>query len=236
MTRRPASPGAARAVNPGRNAAAALSGAVGRACGGAVRACARRPAIVLAGIAVIGGASVFAWNATMTQTGRHPAPLFAGAKVPAAKPEAPKRTEPPAPLTTGATRAEAPMPPPRPSGPDAIGSIIRASEGPVKPPEAKRTAEARPKPVEARPKPAETKVVSSPASAPAKPAPQPRIASAQKALAKLGYGPITADGLLGTTTRLALEKFERDKKLPVTGALGPRTAKQLASLSGISIQ
>ena len=47
----------------------------------------------------------------------------------------------------------------------------------------------------------------------------------REALAKLGYGPITSDGLMGSATRSALERFERDKNLPVTGDLGPKTAK-----------
>lgn len=237
-----------------RGAGAAAVRVVGGLCWSGLRAAARRPAVLLAGIAILGGAGVFAWNATMKQTARHPAPLFAEAKPVAAKAEPARRAEPASPQTTGATRPDVPLPPSRQGGPDAIGSIIRTSEGPA------RAAEARPRPAEARPKqaeakkPADKKPAEVKKTAEAKPAaakhaeakpkaagpagdkPAPRVVSAQKALAKLGYGPIATDGLFGSNTRLAIEKFERDRKLPVTGALGPNTVKQLASRSGISIE
>lgn len=232
----------------GRGALGAIAGLFGSAVAGTVRAGARRPAVVLASVAVIGGAGVFSWNATMKQTAQHPAPLFAGTKPAPAKPEPPRRAEPASPLTTGTTRADVPVPPPRPSGPDAIGSIIRAAEAPAKPGE--RIAEPKPKaepkkvadakPAEpkkaAEAKAGEAKAKPGPASAEAKPSSQQRIASAQKALAKLGYGPIAADGIMGAGTRQALEKFEREKNIPVTGAVQGRTAKKLASLSGIAIE
>lgn len=63
-----------------------------------------------------------------------------------------------------------------------------------------------------------------------------RIASAQRALNKLGYGPLKADGVMGTTTRQATEKFERAQSLPVTGTLGQRTARQLAAISGLPVE
>nr|WP_246736169.1 peptidoglycan-binding domain-containing protein [Enterovirga sp. DB1703] len=71
---------------------------------------------------------------------------------------------------------------------------------------------------------------------PAEAKPDPRVISVQKALAKLGYGPLKADGYLGATTRQALERFERDNKLPVTGGLGIRTTRQLAAASGTQIE
>lgn len=246
MTQRP-TPQRAQAV---KGAGRSIGIASLRVAGSMVAFAARRPAIVLASVALFGGAGVFAWNATMTQSARHPAPLFASAKpVPAkpeAKPEPVRRAE--GPQTTGTTRTDLPTPPARPAAPDAIGSIIKASEAPVKTAETKpKAVETKPKPVETKPKVAEVKPADAkpkPAAeaksadakpADAKPQAQPKVASAQKALAKLGYGPITADGLLGSGTRQALEKFERDKKLPVTGGLNPRTSKQLASLSGFAI-
>jgi hypothetical protein len=231
----------ARPKNVGR--LAAWTGA----CSGAVfRFARRKPVAVIASVAIVGGAGVFAWNATMHQTSRHPAPLFAPGKT-AAKVETPKRPEPASPQTTG----NIPTPPARANaGPDAIGSIIRTADAPVRSPEkvveakktepklaeTKKASEPKPRAADAKPM-AETRKPEEPKKrADAKPSAEPKIASAQKALVKLGYGPITSDGILGSGTRQALEKFERDKKLPVTGGLGPRTAKQLASLSGISVQ
>jgi len=61
-------------------------------------------------------------------------------------------------------------------------------------------------------------------------APDPKqavAATAQKALAKLGYGKLTADGVIGPGTRRAIEAFQRDKGLTVTGELDAPTLKQL---------
>ncbi|WP_375458434.1 peptidoglycan-binding domain-containing protein [uncultured Enterovirga sp.] len=204
---------------PARGAPAGSAVAnVGRRAGMAVlRLAARNPGKILGFVAVFGGAGVFGWNVLMTQTARHPAPLFGPAKPAVAPPvEPPRRPE-------AATMPPLPAPRPDPaalpgrpaaepvsrtgSTSDPIGALIKSSD-----PQSPR------------------------ASAETKPAPLPRVASAQKALAKLGYGPIGADGLIGSATRQALERFERDRSLPVTGALGPRTAKLLASASGIPVE
>ncbi|TDR88942.1 peptidoglycan-binding domain-containing protein [Enterovirga rhinocerotis] len=192
------------------------------------RAAARRPGMVLASVAVIGGASAVAWNATMEQKARHPAPLFASPKTTASiRPEPPRRPESTASTSPAPTAAKPDQPAPvRTASSDPIGGLLKSPEGAAKPaPKPARPPE--PKSTDAKPpaKPSEAKA-----------GPQPRVASAQKALAKLGYGPIASDGILGTQTKQALERFEREKKLPVTGTLGPRTVRQLASLSGISIE
>jgi len=61
------------------------------------------------------------------------------------------------------------------------------------------------------------------------------VMSGQRALAKLGYG-VKADGFMGTGTRQAIERFERDRRLPVTGEFSARTARELSALSGIPVQ
>jgi hypothetical protein len=62
-----------------------------------------------------------------------------------------------------------------------------------------------------------------------------QVLAAQRALNKLNYGPIKPDGLFGPGTRQALERFERDRKLPVTGEAAGRTARELAAASGIPV-
>ena len=184
---------------------------------------ARRPAMVLGAIAVTFGAGAFAWNVLLKQPNAHPAPLFAGAKPAAVAVEPPRRpvdlaaAPPAAPRAEpAATRADAA----RPAGTDPIASILRTGDIAPKPP-----AEAKP----ARAADAAARPATEPKSE------QARVTQAQKALSKLGYGPIATDGKFGSTTRQALEKFERDRKLPVTGALGPRTSKQLAAFSGLPV-
>lgn len=65
------------------------------------------------------------------------------------------------------------------------------------------------------------------------PKPERPVLQAQRALAKLGYGPIKADGVLGTGTRAAIEKFERDRKLPVRGEPAGRTLRELVARAGL---
>jgi peptidoglycan hydrolase-like protein with peptidoglycan-binding domain len=40
----------------------------------------------------------------------------------------------------------------------------------------------------------------------------------------------------GTGTRQAIERFEQDKRLPVTGEFNARTVRELSSASGIAVQ
>jgi len=63
-------------------------------------------------------------------------------------------------------------------------------------------------------------------------APTPRVIAVQRALNDFGYGPVTATGVYGTETIAAIQKFERDRKLPVTGQISPRLVRELAALTG----
>lgn len=63
--------------------------------------------------------------------------------------------------------------------------------------------------------------------------PLPSVLAAQRALNKLGYGPLRTDGLPGPGTRQAIERFERDRKLPVSGELSSKTLQELSALSGV---
>ena len=65
--------------------------------------------------------------------------------------------------------------------------------------------------------------------------PTRQVLAAQRALNKLNYGPIKPDGLFGPGTRQAIERFEKDRKLPVTGEATGRTARELAAASGIAM-
>ncbi len=62
------------------------------------------------------------------------------------------------------------------------------------------------------------------------------VAAAQKALAKLGYPVSKTDGRFGEETRVAIERFERDRKIPVTRDLSPRTLRELSAASGTRIE
>lgn len=66
--------------------------------------------------------------------------------------------------------------------------------------------------------------------------PAQRISAVQRALSDFGYGQIKVTGALDAPTRSALEKFERDHKMPVTGQVSERLLHELAAATGRSIQ
>jgi hypothetical protein len=59
-----------------------------------------------------------------------------------------------------------------------------------------------------------------------------RIMAVQHALSNFGYGQLKASGVLDTPTAAAIEKFEGEHKLPVTGRLSARLLSELAALIG----
>ena len=61
------------------------------------------------------------------------------------------------------------------------------------------------------------------------------VLAVQRALAKLGYS-VKPDGVMGSETRTALERFEQERRLPVTGDFNARTLRELSAASGIAIQ
>ena len=63
-------------------------------------------------------------------------------------------------------------------------------------------------------------------------APTKRVQAVQRALAEFGYGQIKPTGTVDAETRAAIEKFERERKLPVTGQVSDRVARELAAITG----
>jgi peptidoglycan hydrolase-like protein with peptidoglycan-binding domain len=63
-------------------------------------------------------------------------------------------------------------------------------------------------------------------------APPQRVIAVQRALNDFGYGPLKATGSYGAETISAIQKFERDRKLPVTGQISPRLLRELSALTG----
>lgn len=63
-------------------------------------------------------------------------------------------------------------------------------------------------------------------------APSKRIVAIQRALADFGYGQIKATGAYDPETRNAIEKFERDHRLPVTGQISDRFVRELTAMTG----
>ncbi|MFO1149303.1 MAG: peptidoglycan-binding domain-containing protein [Alsobacter sp.] len=178
----------------------------------------RNPGRTVVGAASAAFAVAIAINAMVMQGGPHPAPFF----------------RPPVDVLRP---AQAPVPPSRPADliarEIAVTDAVPAPAGQSSSAPAAKTALPKP-PAPAVPVPAPRDPIADVLkAAPAAPEPSRTALFAQRALAKLNYGPIKPDGLLGPGTRAAIERFERDHKLPVTGELAPRTLKELAAASGL---
>jgi peptidoglycan hydrolase-like protein with peptidoglycan-binding domain len=77
----------------------------------------------------------------------------------------------------------------------------------------------------ARPAPARTDAVE-------RPAPSKRVIALQRALTDYGYGQIKPSGIIDGETQAAIEKFERERKLPITGQASDRVVRELAAMTG----
>lgn len=199
----------------------------------------RRPGRSL--LILAGGALVFSVlvNALFLQKGRHPAPLFAAPSsstpsppISFSPPPAQRRvaTQTPAhePFFANDEAAPQPAPAPRSQSPQA--------HTPPAPAPLPKAAPVRNESVDsigallrggAPPAPQQAAAINDPVQA-------KRIVAAQRALEKLGFQ-VSVDGLTGPGTRVAIQKFERERDLPVTGELNPRTLRALAARSGVSI-
>ncbi|MBI5130424.1 MAG: peptidoglycan-binding protein [Rhodopseudomonas palustris] len=59
-----------------------------------------------------------------------------------------------------------------------------------------------------------------------------RIASVQRALTEYGYGQLKPTGTVGSDTQAAIQRFERARRLPVTGQMSERLVRELAVVTG----
>ena len=65
-----------------------------------------------------------------------------------------------------------------------------------------------------------------------RPAPSKRLIGLQRALAEYGYGQIKPSGIMDADTQAAIERFERERKLPITGQASDRVVRELAAMTG----
>jgi peptidoglycan hydrolase-like protein with peptidoglycan-binding domain len=59
-----------------------------------------------------------------------------------------------------------------------------------------------------------------------------QIVAVQRALSDYGYGQLKPSGILDRPTRDAIERFEREHNIPITGKLSDRLVDELAVLIG----
>jgi hypothetical protein len=184
------------------------------------------PKDMVAGVLAFAAVSAIIVNALFLQAGRHPAPMFGSVVV----------------MPAAGLASASPLPRPRPVEADAAVSESRIAE----PRPAERPAE---------PKAADplTNLVKATSAAPAAasnimrpPAPVPvssraetsansgprRVAAVQRALTEYGYGQLKPTGTVGSDTQAAIQKFERERKMPVTGQVSDRLVRELAAMIG----
>ena len=199
------------------------------------------PKDTLAGLVAIAAIGAIVANALFLQTGRHPAPMF-GTVI-----------NLPAPPSAALSN---PLPRPRPVGADMSPLEPKPMEFRAEPKAVERAVERAPeKPVEAtastlRPSDALTNLVKATTSPPQSaavarpPAPIPaqhspaarRIAGVQRALSEYGYGNLKITGTMGAETQSAIQKFEREHKMQVTGQVSDRLLRELGAAIGHPVE
>ncbi|MGY4508157.1 peptidoglycan-binding protein [Bradyrhizobium sp. USDA 3650] len=198
------------------------------------------PKDTLAGLVAVAAIGAIVANALFLQTGRHPAPMF-GTVI-----------NLPAPSSMALSN---PLPRPRPVGADTSPLEPRATEFRAEPrPAEPRSADKPPeRPVEATastPRSGDPmtnlvkQTISAPPSVARPPAPIPvqqgpaarRIAGVQRALSEYGYGNLKITGAMGAETQSAIQKFEREHKMQVTGQLSDRLLRELGAAIGHPVE
>jgi peptidoglycan hydrolase-like protein with peptidoglycan-binding domain len=59
-----------------------------------------------------------------------------------------------------------------------------------------------------------------------------RVAAVQRVLTEYGYGQLKATGTIGSDTQAAIQKFEREHKIPPTGQMSDRLVRELTAMVG----
>ncbi|WP_426434975.1 peptidoglycan-binding protein [Bradyrhizobium genosp. P] len=196
------------------------------------------PKDMVAGVLAAAAVIAILTNALFLQAGRHPSPMFGGSVV---------TLPPPAPVAA----VTSPIPRPRP-----VEAAARPAEPAViEPPKPVEIKPAETKPVEAKSvetrssdpmanlvlKSTATAPVAAPSNVLRPPAPIPnanlnaagrKIAAVQRALTEYGYGQLKPTGAIGVDTQAAIAKFERARKLPVTGQMSDRLVHELTATIG----
>jgi len=190
--------------------------------GFAMRILLHSPKDVVAGAFAVAAVIAIVANALFLQAGRHPSPMFGSAvAMPAALAPA------------------SPLPRPRPAEADTSLSEPKAAE--AKPAEPKDPLANLVKATSAAPAVTPSNVVRPPAPIPASAGretianPSPgwrRVAAVQRALTEYGYGQLKPTGTVGTETQAAIQKFERERKIPVTGQVSDRLVRELTAVIG----
>jgi len=177
----------------------------------AMRILLHSPKDMIAGVLAFAAVSAIITNALFLQAGRHPSPMFGSV------------------VALSATGSVSASPLPRPRPVDAMTRSVEPSPADPKPAEPKA----------ADPLANLVKSTNAPAVAPsntAQAAGPRRVAAVQRALTEYGYGQLKPTGTVGSDTQAAIQKFERERKIPVTGQVSDRLVRELATVTGRPVE
>jgi hypothetical protein len=221
--------------------------------GFAMRILLHSPKDMLAGALAVAAIGAILTNALFLQAGRHPSPMFGSvvtlpAPVVANPLPRPRPVElavrPAEPAPSEAKPVETRSIDPRNSDHKAVDSrtadpmtnLVVKSTSPA-PAAASNVANPSAKPTSvAAVAPSNVMRPPAPIPTPSQSAGARRVASVQRALTEYGYGQLKPTGAVGADTQAAITKFERDRKLPVTGQMSDRLVKELTAMTGRPIE
>jgi len=200
----------------------------------AMRILLHSPKDMLAGALAVAAIGAILINALFLQAGRHPSPMF-GSVVTMPPPSAAVVLPRPRPVELAARSAEPSLFEPKPieiRSAEPKASEPKASDPKTGDPMTSLVAKSTAAPVIATP----ANVMRPPAPIPmAQNAGARRVAAVQRALTEYGYGQLKPTGAIGADTQAAITKFERDRKIPVTGQMSDRLVRELTAMIGHSI-
>jgi hypothetical protein len=179
------------------------------------------PKDMIAGTLALAAVIAIISNALLMQAGRHPAPMFGTVTAMPAMAPAPAGPLPrPRPVDADASMPDAR--PPEPKTADPLTNLVKTTNS------VPATSAEIPRPPLTVP--ISSRIDSVPVSG------LHRVAAVQRALTQYGYGQLKPTGVIGADTQAAIQKFERARKLPVTGQVSERLVRELASVTGHPVE
>jgi hypothetical protein len=183
--------------------------------------------IIASAVALAAVVAIIA-NALFMQAGRHPAPMFGSVTtLPAVTSVAANPLPKPRPVEADVSLLEAKPADPKSADPkpvDPLANLVKTTST------VQATSANIPRPPMAVP------VSSRVESVPVSGIGSRKVAAVQRALAENGYGQLKPTGVVGSDTQAAILRFEKARKLPVTGQVSDRLVRELAATIGHPVE
>jgi hypothetical protein len=194
----------------------------------AMRVLLHSPKDLIAGALAFAAVSAIIANALFLQAGRHPSPMFGAVVVAVPVTESAPASPLPRPRPVEATSRPAEAAPleakpaePKPA--DPLANLLKATAAPPAP------SSNFPRPPAPIPAASRNETIANPVLG------SRRVAAVQRALTEYGYGQLKPTGFIGSDTQAAIQKFEREHKIPATGQMSDRLVRELAAAIGHQI-